>query len=252
MKKVTNEPELEMVLDGFFEMPGRVLIEAVFPKQGEADGIGVSVAAKDGDILAAFQHKRLSEKPGGGSSSVRESQPLDPKMLKAVTSMCEQTKLNGVAMFEFRQSRAKKDWVLLEVNARPWGSMPLPLALGIDFPRMLLDIYCGKKTVYPTSYQLGVTGNNYVLGAVHAIGQHNRSLAQRFIATTAQLVFTPVRGLLGLEKLDSFVRDDLAPGLWEMAFLVKKAYKRLLWKKRGQPERRKENVVDQHRIKKAA
>ena len=39
----------------------------------------------------------------------------------------------GVAMFEFKRNDSG-GWILLEVNARPWGSMPLPLSLGVDFP----------------------------------------------------------------------------------------------------------------------
>ena len=37
-------------------------------------------------------------------------------------------------MFEFRVDNGSGAWALLEVNARPWGSLPLPVALGADFP----------------------------------------------------------------------------------------------------------------------
>jgi predicted ATP-grasp superfamily ATP-dependent carboligase len=251
VKKANDIHQLTALLEEF-DSSGRVLAEQFFPASGPADGIGVSVAAKNGDILAAFQHKRLSEKPGGGSSSVRISQPLDPGMLAAVKKLSAATKLNGVAMFEFRQCRETKQWILLEVNARPWGSMPLPLALNLDFPRMMLDIFCGKKIIYPTSYRYDVVGNNFMLGIMHALGQHNSSKAKRLVDGLKQFVLTPVRGLLGLEKLDSFVRDDLAPGFWEIFFVARKGFWRLHWHRVGKPERRKENVGDRTTIKRVA
>lgn len=219
-----------------------VLIEQFFPKEGAADGIGVSVAARNGDILAAFQHRRLVEKPGGGSSSVRISEDLDPDMLAAVVKLSAATKLNGVAMFEFRQSVETKEWILLEVNARPWGSMPLPLALGVDFPTMLLDVHMNILRSYNGDYNSGVVGKNLVLTLLHKFQGRSKGAIPLAFACLGETITHIVNCGRGREVSDSFVWDDLRPGMFEFSALLKRGLNRIIWNKQGQPERRRGGI----------
>ena len=218
------------------------LVEGFFPPKGAADGIGVSVAARNGDILAAFQHRRLVEKPGGGSSSVRISEDLDPDMLAAVEKMSSATKLNGVAMFEFRQSVETKEWILLEVNARPWGSMPLPLALGVDFPTMLLDVHMNIHRSYNGDYKSGIVGKNLVLTLLHKFQGRSKGAIPLVFACLSETVTHIVNCTRGREVSDSFVWDDLRPGMFEFSALLKRGVNRIIWNKQGQPERRRGGI----------
>ena len=52
------------------------------------------------------------------------------------------------------------DWILLEVNARPWGSMPLPVALGLDFPYWWYRLLVEKFEISPRAYRAGRYGRN--------------------------------------------------------------------------------------------
>src|SRR5207244_10485778 len=126
---VETEPELRRVLTVIPE-PSRYLVEAYF----EGSGVGVSVLVRDGEILHAFQHRRLRE-GRGGSSSYRVSEPVNQALYCACEKICDRTDLTGVCMFEFRYNPGNKSWILLETNARFWGSVPLPLSLGVDFLR---------------------------------------------------------------------------------------------------------------------
>lgn len=214
------------------------LVEGFFPKEGGADGIGVSVAARNGKILAAFQHRRLVEKPGGGSSSVRISEDLDMDMLDAVEKMCAATELNGVAMFEFRQSVETKECILLEVNARPWGSMPLPLALGVDFPTMFLDVQLGLNAEYDGEYKSGVVGKNLVLTLLHKFQGRSKGAIPLVFSCLGETVAHVLNCARGREVSDSFVWDDLPPGIHEFSALLRRGIDRVVWNKQGQPERR--------------
>lgn len=214
------------------------LVEGFFPKDGGADGIGVSVAARNGEILAAFQHRRLVEKPGGGSSSVRISEDLDMDMLDAVEKMCAATELNGVAMFEFRQSVETKDWILLEVNARPWGSMPLPLALGVDFPTMFLDVQLGLNAEYNGEYKSGVVGKNLVLTLLHKFQGRSKGAIPLVFSCLGETMAHVLNCTRGREVSDGFVWDDLRPGIHEFSELLRRGIDRVVWNKQGQPERR--------------
>ena len=132
------------------------IFEAFFP----GIGTGVSVLAHDGRVLQAFQHRRVHEFQG--ESYYRVSEEFSPPLIDAVNKMMEATGYSGLAMFEFRVNTGTGTWILLEVNARPWGSLPLPVALGIDFPyhyyRLLVD---GVETP-ARSYKIGIYGRNFV------------------------------------------------------------------------------------------
>jgi len=120
---------------------GQVYFEAVFP----GGGVGVSVLCHEGEVLQAFEHHRAHEL--SGSSFYRKSMPLDPGRLDAVRRMTAEIRYTGLAMFEFKLDEHSGEWVLLEVNARPWGSLPLPVAWGVDFPYRLYRLLCrGERT----------------------------------------------------------------------------------------------------------
>ena len=124
--EVVGDPaRLDRLLTGFD--PGEILIEQYF----SGKGVGVSVLASRGRVLQAFEHHRVREIAGG--SFYRFSAALSPALARACEAVVAALKYTGLAMFEFKISPTG-DWVLLEINARPWGSMPLPVALGVDFP----------------------------------------------------------------------------------------------------------------------
>ena len=46
----------------------------------------------------------------------------------------------GLIMVEFRINVETDDWALIETNGRFWGSLPLAVAAGVDFPRYLYEM----------------------------------------------------------------------------------------------------------------
>ncbi|WP_412971976.1 hypothetical protein [Glaciecola sp. MF2-115] len=106
------------------------LIEEYFTGVGE----GVSLFAVDGKVQHLFAHTRVNEPRAGGGSSYRKAIPVDAGMGEACIKLCEATRFTGVGMFEFKKNRTTGLWILIEVNARFWGSLPLAVFAGIDFP----------------------------------------------------------------------------------------------------------------------
>jgi len=194
---------------------GRFIIESYFT----GVGVGVSVLANKGKILQAFQHRRLRE-GRGGSSSYRISEKLDSQLLAACEKLMQKTDYTGVCMFEFRVNRDTGNWVLLETNARFWGSMPLPISLGVDFPNQLLAIYSNKETCPQIDYAVGVKSRNYILDWYNLIKTEiNFKSILPWMGQVADYVAHIPRLVLGIEKNDSFVADDMAPGIWELVQL---------------------------------
>lgn len=195
------------------------LVESYF----EGAGTGVSVLAKDGKILHAFQHRRLRE-GRGGSSSYRVSEPVHGELRQACEKICLHTKMTGVCMFEFRYNLVSGEWVLLETNARFWGSSPLPLSLGVDFPRYLYDLMVLNISHDQVEYRAGIRSRNFLLDGRNLLSNVSNTTWQNLAANMidiADFVTQPVRWASGKERSDSIVAYDLMPALWEFATLFR-------------------------------
>ena len=121
-------------------------------------GVGVEALMRSGEPLLLFQHRRIREYPiSGGVSTCCESMPLDPKLRDWSVALLKAMNWDGVAMVEFRYDEASGRAVLLEVNGRFWGSLPLAVHAGCDFP---YEFY--RSSVEPdrpaavTAYRTGV------------------------------------------------------------------------------------------------
>lgn len=208
-----NRLDLEQALRQ--AVPGEAVLEEFF----QGHGIGVSVLAHEGQLCQAFEHHRAREV--GGASFYRVSAPLDPEHVRACRMMLAELKYTGLAMFEFRQGRAG-DWVLLEVNARPWGSMPLPLALGVDFPYQLYTLLTSGRKPEAVVYPVGIYGRNLIpdLRAIAALASGRAIEGGGRIALFPRLATEFYRIIRGREVNDVLVRDDPRPALREVSLLV--------------------------------
>lgn len=103
------------------------------------EGIGIFAFCSEGEILSAFSHRRIREKPPwGGVSVLCESTPADPIALESTKKLLKALNWNGIAMVEFKRDNARNNIpVLMEINARFWGSLQLAIDAGVDFPLYL-------------------------------------------------------------------------------------------------------------------
>jgi len=118
-------------------------------------GVGIELIADRGEVVFAFQHQRLHEVPlTGGGSSLRKSVAVEPELLEASRKLMAALKWHGVAMVEFKWIPAERRLSLMEINGRFWGSLPLAIAAGADFPAMLYELYTlGKVNPRPPARQ---------------------------------------------------------------------------------------------------
>jgi predicted ATP-grasp superfamily ATP-dependent carboligase len=130
-------------------------LEALVQEAFAGAGVGVELLAHRGQVLFAFQHLRLHETIGYGST-YRESVPLDPDLVAAASALVGALEYTGVAMVEFRMDLASLGWVLLEMNGRFWGSLPLAIAAGADFPARLYQLLVEGRREFPGRYRVGI------------------------------------------------------------------------------------------------
>lgn len=133
-----------------------VLMQEYFAGEGQ----GVELLAWEGQPLAVFQHRRLCEIPvQGGASALRESMALDPVLYDYACRLTAGLNWSGLLMVEFKVG--EQGARLMEINGRVWGSLPLAVASGMDFPGRLADLYAGVQVTTPggppaSGYRAGV------------------------------------------------------------------------------------------------
>ena len=219
--QVVDDPvRLERLLSE--SVASETILEQFFPGQG----VGISLLASRGRVLQAFEHHRVREI--AGASFYRISAPLTPDMASACEAIVAAGSYTGVAMFEFKRDM-KGEWILLEVNARPWGSMPLPVALGIDFPYRWYRLLTANEETSSVPYRPGIYGRNLFPDLLASIAEAE---ARQF-TWPALTRFVIERGieLLRLfarrEVHDVFVWDDPQPALIELAAMTTAARGRI-------------------------
>ncbi len=98
------------------------------------DGYGCSVLFWKGEQITHFTHKRLREKiKTGGTSTYRES-ASHKGIEDAAKKLFSKIGWHGLAMSEFKVCDKTNRFWFIEVNPRMWGSMPLAISAGVEFP----------------------------------------------------------------------------------------------------------------------
>ncbi len=121
---------------------------------GETVGVGVLIS--DGEPKALFMHKRLTEYPtSGGASTLRES-TFHKDALKVGVDVVKALGWRGIAMAELKVDARDQTPKVIEVNGRPWGSLPLAITAGVDFPYLLYTLVVEGDVQPVTRYLLGV------------------------------------------------------------------------------------------------
>ena len=120
------------------------------------DGYGVEVLFNHGEPRAIFMHKRLREYPiTGGASTLRES-IYNERMKNVALDLMGGMGWHGVAMVEFKLDAKDGEPKLMEVNGRFWGSLPLSIASGVDFPYLLHTMVTEGDVEPVFEYKTGV------------------------------------------------------------------------------------------------
>ena len=127
-------------------------------------GVGLFVLFNRGELVTAFSHRRLKEKPpSGGVSVLCESIPVDPNLKEQAVGLFKSLGWHGVAMMEYKLDQRTGTPLLMEVNGRFWGSLQLAIDAGMDFPYLLFRLATEGRVEAPQSYRVGVK-SRWLLG----------------------------------------------------------------------------------------
>lgn len=114
----------------FAELAGEdPVVQAYLP----GGGLGCSVLAREGRVLASISHRRLREYPVSGGPSSCCACVERPDLAEYAAKLVEAVGYTGLAMFEFKEDALGAPR-LLEANPRIWGTFPLTRASRSGIP----------------------------------------------------------------------------------------------------------------------
>jgi protein-tyrosine-phosphatase/predicted ATP-grasp superfamily ATP-dependent carboligase len=215
VRKVYRPAELQPRLEEMLRESGPVAVQQNFIGQG----VGVELLLKAGRPLLAFQHVRLHEPLHGGGSSYRMSVPVQPHLLEASLKLLRPLRYTGVAMVEFKVNPRTGACVLVEVNGRFWGSLPLAVAAGADFPLALFRMLVHGQETFPQSYRVGLCARNLRHDLRWFANNLRADRSDPTLATRPMLdaLSESAWNIVTMRDcLDTLTPDDPAPGLTEI------------------------------------
>jgi len=217
VRKVHSVEEAQAFLNELGE--GQVLVQENFVGRG----VGVEMLVHEGRVLVSFQHRRIHETVEWGST-YRESAEVNPELLNAAERFMAACNYTGVAMAEFIVNAAGR-WVFLEINGRFWGSLPLAVAAGADFPYYLYQMLAEGRREFPRGYRRSVRCRNLLLD-YRWLKDRRRGLGKLLLPLSAarQLCL----GVYKRDRLDSFAFDDPRPQFCELAKFAGMALEKVL------------------------
>jgi protein-tyrosine-phosphatase/predicted ATP-grasp superfamily ATP-dependent carboligase len=125
----------------------RILVQKYIAGQGS----GCFLLLWNGEIVCWHSHRRLAEIPWQGGVSARRRLEFDDDLLARSHKLLKGLNPSGIAMIEFRsphldaQSPSQNGPFIVEVNARPWGSMALSAHANIPFVPLWIELVKESK-----------------------------------------------------------------------------------------------------------
>jgi predicted ATP-grasp superfamily ATP-dependent carboligase len=191
-------------------------VDVLLQEYRVGEGHGVELLLQDGEPLITFQHRRIHEVPiTGGASALRESVAIDPALLEHATRLMRSLRWTGLAMVEFRVGPDGP--TLMEVNGRIWGSLPLAVKSGADFPLGLAQLHLGQHPSPAAVPQVGVRSRNLGLELVWIGSVLRKQRRYPFLKAPRRRagVSAALRLAYPRDGFDVLCRDDPSPGYAE-------------------------------------
>ncbi len=198
------------------------------------DEYGVEMVCDKGVPLATFIHKRVrSVSPRGGAAVVKETAEETKEVLsmreyanKLVTSL----QWHGPVMVEFKINKKTGEVLLMEINGRWWGSLPLAVKAGVDFPMMAYTLARGGEVAKKSeNVSTPYTRTRHFLGdckwLLSVFFAHDK--LRPFLYPSRIRALYDFKKELFIAKGDVFSWNDLKPSIMEYADIILKRTKHL-------------------------
>lgn len=198
-------------------------------------GWGIEMLYEHGDRKWYFAHERIHELPlTGGASSYRRSVIAPAKMLKAATALLDELKWHGIAMIEFKVNELG-EFVFLEINPRPWGSLALSVKSGVNFPIGLYQLAKNLELQEQKPYKINYYARNIIKDIVWFKENFNADHTDDLLLTRGRLtsLLEGFRLFTGNESWDHFDWRDLSLSRAQLFQLVESITQKISTRVKG-------------------
>lgn len=166
------------------------------------------VVDRDGRVVA--RHQQTAERlwpPDAGGSSVSVSVAPDEPLTAAIARLLAGVGFWGLAHVQFIES--SRGPLLIDINPRFYGSLPLALSCGANLPAAWHDVVRGRELPAPGPYRVGIRYRRVEADIFAAVAGHPGELLRRTPSPRTGAMWAPddpVPGvLLGLESVGTRV-----------------------------------------------
>jgi len=123
------------------------------------------VLADGGEVRAQFQERRLRTYPASGGNSTLLDGIDEPRMAEYARRLVGEMGWTGPAQVEFMRT-PEGEFYLVEMNGRYWGSLPLAINSGVDFPWLHYRLLRGLSVPAQAEYRTGVVQRRLLYGDI--------------------------------------------------------------------------------------
>jgi len=115
-------------------------------------------------LRAAIVHRCIRQFPVSGGVFTYSETVFESKLIKYSFEILKYLKYTGLASLEFLIDSRDKKPKLMEINPRFYGSLPLSIAAGVDFPYLLYRMALDGDIEKSFEYKIGVRYRNLLWG----------------------------------------------------------------------------------------
>jgi predicted ATP-grasp superfamily ATP-dependent carboligase len=162
--------------------------------QAKVEGFGVGFFAlfdKNHRLKAYFIHKRIREYPISGGPSSCCASYWNRQILEYGLRLLRALNWVGIGMVEFKLDNTDRVPKVLEINPRFWGSLPLAILSGVDFPYLLYKLIIGEDFSPILRYNLNTSCR--FTNDFSALSEIFRKSKHKFAAAKSVVSSIPIR-----------------------------------------------------------
>ncbi len=164
-----TQEELPIMFSNYREKTGEAPLIQPYV---EGEEYGVEMLAEEGRPYAMVTHHRLrSLSPTGGASVLKETienGEVRKQLEENATILVEKLSWTGPVMVEFKIDSDSREPLLMEINGRFWGSLPLSVFSGVDMPYLYYKVVTENEIPKEVIRgKEGVVSNHFFGGVLH-------------------------------------------------------------------------------------
>jgi protein-tyrosine-phosphatase len=210
--------------------------------------IGLAVLCRGGEVLWAFQYRRLHELgPADGMSACRRSEPVDSGLLVSAQRLLRALSWEGPAELHFTRSNAEP--LLTKISAAFAEVLPVAVAAGADAPMFLYDLELHNRRHFAARYRVGVRSRHLpseLAWTREAVWPRMPALPSGGCRRSSARFMDLARGLSPWGRWETQTMTDVRPGVYEIREVTSEVWQSIMWRLARVRQRRRMRLAARH------